>query len=254
MGGTAVIIVTYIMTDFQKELLEKSIQAVLKFHPSDTLVVLNDNHSFSMKEFQEKFQSVQFEKTKYPKSGEVNAYTWSCENMHRFSRFLFLHDSAILINKIPIELTSQVHFKPLWYAIPHYASIGLMTLEVENVIKDIQIGPTTGPSLYNIILNRYIFVVFGCMGMWDTTFCKFIMENTNIIQNAGRFNTRNLRCLFERIVHLCYAYSHTDIPFRNFTSMSLCGDIMVHGSAFANKEFNPEIANNQYVLKVWQGR
>lgn len=253
MEKVAVLIVSYATNDFQRDLLKQSIESVLKFHRQDTLIVLNDNHENSVEDLVPKMPSVRYELTKYPKCGEVNAFVWACQHKEEFSRFIFIHDSVVLHGRIPTSL-QKTHFQPLWYAVPHHASVGLMLPEVENVIKDIMIGPTNGTSLYNIILDRYIFVVFGCMGVWDREFCTFIEEKTTILENASRFNTRNLRCLFERIVYLCFAYLHHELPFRQFTTLSLCGDIMGHKKAFLNTEVDSSMANNPYALKVWQGR
>lgn len=254
MERIAIIVVTYVTNDFQRDLLKQSIGSVLKHHPNDTLVILNDNHEATLDDIIPSSRNIMFQKTKHPKCGEVNAYTWACEHVNEFTRFVFIHDSVILHNTIPTNLEVDIHFRPLWYAVPFFSSVGLMNKEVEDVIKDIRIGPTLGPSLYTIILERYIYVDFGCMAIWDRTFCKFIKESTNILEQASRFNTRNLRCLFERIAFICFAYLHSHFPLRKFPSISLCGDIMAHSSPFSNTVIDETLANNPYVLKVWQGR
>jgi hypothetical protein len=254
MEKKAILIVSYVTNDFQRDLLKQSIESVLKYHSMDTLVVLNDNHEEPLEKLVPSLPNVIYELTKHPKSGEVNAFVWACEHVEKYSRFVFIHDSVVLHGTIPTGLTQGSHFQSLWYAVPYHASVGLMLPEVENVMKDIMIGPTNGVQLYNIILERYIYVVFGCMGVWDREFCRFIQEKTNILEHAGRFNTRNLRCLFERIVYICFAYLHHELQFRAFPALSLCGDIMGHQKHFLNTEVDSKLANNPYALKVWQGR
>jgi hypothetical protein len=254
MEKVALIIVTYVKTDFQRDLLKKSVDSVLQYHPDATLVVLNDNHEELIESYLPKSSKIRYELTKHPKCGEVNAFVWSCAHTEEFTKFIFIHDSVILHGRIPTTMETRIHFRPLWYAPPFFASVGLMLQEVEDVIKDIQIGPSLGPAIYQIILNRYIFVTFGCMGVWDRDFCKFLSTKTNIITCAGRFNTRNLRCLFERVIYICFAYMHHDVPFRHFASLSICGDINNHESAFSNIKLDSSVAKNPYALKVWQGR
>ena len=254
MEKTAIIIVTYAKTDFQRELLQKSVEAALKYHPNDTIIVLNDNHEESVEDLLPKAPNLRYELTKHPRCGEVNAYVWSCENMHEFKKFAFIHDSVILHNTLPFIFDSDIHYRPLWFANPYFASVGLMLQEIEDVIKDVKIGPTDGVALYQIILERYIYVVFGCMATWDTNFCEFLKTRTNLLEQAHRFNTRDLRCLFERIIYICFAYAHPQLAFRVFPTLAICGDITNHTKPFFNILLDSELANNPYALKVWQGR
>lgn len=254
MEKVAIIIVSYTTNEFQRELLQKSVESAVKYHPNDTIVVLNDNHEVSIDTLLPKSQILRTELTKYPKCGEVNAFVWSCEHTDTFQKFVFLHDSVLLLNTLPLQFEKDIHFRPLWFATPHFASVGLMLQEVEDVIKDFKIGPTNGQALYQIILERFIFVVFGCMAIWDVEFCNFLRRETNFLGQAGKFNTRTLRCLFERLIYMCFAYAHPQLQFRAFPSLALCGDITNHSKAFSNSSLEPAAAKNPYALKVWQGR
>jgi len=88
--------------------------------------------------------------------------------------------------------------------------------------------------------------------MWDKELCEKLESETNFLEVAGLFDTRQKRSFFERFI---YAVAQTMRPFQQFRNISVCGDIFNHGYAFTlGTGVNIKNAGNPYMLKVWQGR
>ncbi len=246
------ITVSYIKTDFQKTLLKHNLESIARFYPSATRVLLNDNPSqiFDPNEFGE---GVCIESTQYPQSGEVNAYVWSAIHADEYDRFVFLHDSTALIGQLPMDL-GQYHFRPIWYATPFHTATGMLELDVQDTMSSLEINGKPGLQFYQELIRKNLYVVFGGMAVWDSTFATFVKSKTNLIQVAGLFNTRRLRCLFERVVYCMFKECHPTHKLNDFPKVSFCGDIFKHKAPFTNTSLDPKMANNPFVLKVWQGR
>jgi hypothetical protein len=258
MLKTAVITCTYSTTEFQDTLLIKNVLSVQKYHPDAQMVILNDNyekniHNVLKRNSDIKFDSLIIEHTEHRAAGECNAYVWSCKHVNEYDRFIFIHDSVILHGKIPIDL-KHVHFRPLWYATPFHASTGLINLDVETAIVELIVDNDVGTKLYDIIIRHDAYVIFGCMGVWDKEFVNFIRTRTNFLAVVYKINTRRLRCMMERIIHIFFKYCHPSEKMKTFPSLAICGEIFKHKDNFSNTSFDPKLANNPYALKIWQGR
>jgi hypothetical protein len=95
-------------------------------------------------------------------------------------------------------------------------------------------------------------IVFGGMAIFDRTFLDFLEKQTNFLSIAHLFNTRKLRCFFERLLYIILSDFY-DIT--SYTSYSICGDILNHDMVFCSSTFlNSSISKNPYVVKIWQGR
>ena len=258
MSNTAVIICTYIKTKFQDDLLIRNVLSVQKHHPDAQMVVLNDNYDKNIYDLLKtnpkiRLDSLIIEHTEHQGAGECNPYVWSCKHVDEYDRFIFIHDSVILHGKIPVDL-KHVHFRPLWYATPYHASTGLINSEAESGIVELIIDNDVGTKLYDIIIRQDAYVVFGCMGVWDKEFVNFIKTRTNFLEVVYRFNTRRLRCMMERIIHIFFKYCHPSEKMKEFPSLAICGEIFKHKDDFRNTSFDPKLANNPFALKIWQGR
>jgi len=258
MLKTAVITCTYSVTEFQDDLLIKCVLSIQKHHPDAQLVVLNDNYNKNIynllkRNSEIKLDSIIIEQTEHQKAGECNAYVWSCKHVDEYDRFIFIHDSVILHGKIPVDL-KRVHFRPLWYATPYHSSTGLINSEAESGIVELMIDMDVGTKLYDIIIRQDAYVIFGCMGVWDKEFANFIKNRTNFLAVVYRFNTRRLRCMMERIIHIFFKYCHPSEKMKEFASLAICGEIFKHKNSFNNTTFDPKLANNPFALKIWQGR
>jgi hypothetical protein len=95
-------------------------------------------------------------------------------------------------------------------------------------------------------------IVFGGMAVFDRTFLDFLSEKTNLQSIAPLFNTRKLRCFFERLLYIILSEFY-DIT--NYTAYSVCGDILNHEQVFCSSTLlNSTISKNPYIVKIWQGR
>ncbi len=247
----ACIVVSYVTSDFQETLLEKNIQSLQHHYPTAKIILLNDHHDRPLKDIFG--AAVHIEPTQYPQSGEVNAYVWAATHAEDFDRFLFVHDSTIALKQLPMNL-EPYHFRPVWYATPFHTATGMLELDVQDTMSKLEINSIPGLTIYQDIIKKNLYVVFGGMAVWDSTFSKFIRDKTNLLQVAGLFNTRRLRCLFERIVYVMFRECHPSHKLNDFPKVSFCGDIFKHKSPFTNTSLDPTKANNPYLLKVWQGR
>jgi len=258
MLKTVVITCTHSTTDFQDELLIKSILSIKTHHPDAQMVILNDNYTKNIYDLLKTVPGIQvdtliIEDTEHQGAGEGNAYVWSCKHVDEYDRFIFIHDSVILHGKIPVDL-KHVHFRPLWYASPFHASTGLINSEAESGIVELIVDNDIGIKLYDSIIRKDVFVIFGCMGVWDKEFANFIRTRTNFLAVVSRFNTRRLRCMMERIIHIFFKYCHPSEKLKEFSSLAICGEIFKHKNNFTNTSFDATLANNPFALKIWQGR
>jgi len=258
MSKTVIITCSYSTTAFQDDLLIRNVLSVQKHHPEAQMVILNDNHEKNLYNLLKtnpgiEFETIIIEPTQHKSAGECNAYVWSCKHVDEYDRFIFIHDSVILHGKIPVDL-KDVHFRPLWYATPYHASTGLINSDAETAIIELIIDNDVGTKLYDIIIRQDAYVIFGCMGVWDKEFVNFIRTRTNFLAIVYKFNTRRLRCLMERIVHIFFKYCHPSEKMKNFPSLAICGEIFKHNASFSNTSFDSKLANNPYALKIWQGR
>lgn len=244
---TAVILTTYVKTSFQREMLNRCITSVVKHINPNLIIVLDDDHSTPATP--DVPDGVHIMKTLYPQCGEVNAYAWACAHTDEFDRFVFLHDSTIVLGPIPLDVPD--HFRPLWYT-SKYISDNVKGGGVEEIIHEFKVKGELCLDLYQQLVNNRGSIVFGGMAIFDAHFAKFLAEETNFLVLAHKFNTRHLRCFFERVMYIIYCrFCNGSI----FNRSALCGDIFHHKYAFQrNRGVVPEFANNPYVLKVWQGR
>jgi hypothetical protein len=247
MSRLAVIVTTYQIEERHKQFFYHCITSIRKYHNTATIVILDDNHKTS--ELPPTPFTCRKEKTKYPRCGEVNAYVWACEHKDEYDTFIYLHDTALLINTLPLDLPH--HFRPLWFS-SKCMNNNVHGSDVNRFIDDFRVdGKDCKDLLTELRANRGS-VVFGAMGIFDKEFLSFIKDKTNFLELASRLNTRFLRSFFERVVYMIYCRFTDPV---NFIPSALCGDIFNHGSQFRNTEFhNKSIAKNPYVLKIWQGR
>jgi hypothetical protein len=95
-------------------------------------------------------------------------------------------------------------------------------------------------------------IVFGCMGIFNISFLNYLIHDTNFLENAYMFNTRYLRCFFERLLYMFLSEFYN---IDNYYSYSICGDICNHGQFYHHMcILDNNLANNPFALKVWQGR
>ncbi len=243
----AIIVVAYQKTEFQKKLLETSLNSVKMHMENSYVIVLDDDHSTDTVLSVSSDNKV--EKTKFSRCGEINAYIWACEHRDSFDKFIFLHDSAIILKPLPLEIPE--HFRPFWYT-SKCIQDNLKGKDVEDFIRDFKIKGESCDTIYRALLQNRGSIVFGGMAIFDSIFLKFLVEETNFLDLANRLNTRYLRCFFERLLFIVYAKFGDS---NKFNRSALCGDIFNHRDAFHPcKTVRPELANNPYVLKIWQGR
>jgi hypothetical protein len=254
---------------FQQHLLKECIRHIRVCYPTHTIYILDDNSLVSVRE--NTFAGHQDPNLHiYPAlascAGELNAYLFCVDERCGHTRVVFIHDSVFLKALLPFcydnnVVSLDVHpiFQPFWKATQH-------------VWRDIFIPPN------NVILNNMVFffdspscptkrlfrvlkefqqghkgfaVTFGAMGMFNTSFVRFIQARTNLFAIAHLFTLRSHRCLFERIISCLMYMQQQQIRNDNF----LCGDIFDHPAAFSNTNINPPHSPPRPIfIKVWQGR
>lgn len=246
------IITTYISKEYHKIILKECITRIQFFHPDSDIIILNDSYSVNIDiNFDIIFDSsIKIEKTKYERCGEINAYVWACEHKDEYTSFCFIHDSVLLTNRLK-NTSEKIGFRPLWYSSKNISD-NTQSLEVQFIASKIKIRNNhIFDKLTNIRMSKGS-VVFGCMGIFNTSFLNYLISNTNFLEHASMFNTRYLRCFFERLLYMLLSEYYT---IENFQSYSICGDIDNHGECFHHMcILNNNLANNPFALKVWQGR
>jgi len=242
------IITTYINKPYHEALLKQCVKRVQLFHPEAYIVILNDSHNVKISI--EEADNLKIINTKNHRCGEINAYVWACENKWLYRNYFYIHDSAFLINRIIVDL-SEIHYRPLWYSSCHIHN-NTTGSDISGIINNFNINDTDIHNRAHRLQLGYGSIVFGGMAVFDSTFLEFLSTKTNFLSLSHLFNTRNLRCFFERLLYIILSDFY-DIS--NFTSYSLCGDIINHDQAFSSSVFlNSSLARNPYVLKIWQGR
>ena len=242
------IITTYLSKPHHEPLLKQCIKRVQLFHPDASIIVLNDSHHIKISI--EESPTLQIIKTKHHRCGEVNAYVWACENKDNYRNFFYIHDSAFLISRIAVGVSS-IHYRPLWYSSCHVHN-NMTGTDVSSIIHKFMINDSDIHQRSHRLQLGYGSIVFGGMAVFDVTFLEFLINKTNLLSLAHMFTTRDLRCFFERLLYMILMDFY-DIS--NYTTYSLCGDIINHEQAFSSSVFlNSSLAKNPYVLKIWQGR
>ena len=189
------IVTTYIKTDEQYTMLQECLNSIHEHHPDVIIQVLDDDHS--KEELVKVPDFCKVEKTPLPQCGEVNAYYWSAKHKDEFAKFVYVHDSVKLIKPLPIE--SNESFRTLWYAGMGINADTTSDL-IDEFMEDFMIdGETCLSELYKLRLHLGS-MSFGAMGVWDQSFCRFLVERTNFMQKANKLNVRHLRCFFERLL------------------------------------------------------
>jgi hypothetical protein len=240
------LVTTYITQPYHHFILKSCINRIQFFHPDSDIVILNDSHNVSIGITHNNLKIVD---TKYRRCGEINAYVWACENKG-YEKYYYIHDSAFLINRISHDL-SAIHYRPFWYSSANVhedtSSIEINTIIHKFLLKDKDIHVRA----HRLQLG-YGSIVFGGMAMFDRTFLDFLENQTNFLTVAPLFNTRKLRCFFERLLYIILSEFY-DIT--SYTAYSVCGDILNHEMVFCSSTFlNSSVSKNPYVVKIWQGR
>jgi hypothetical protein len=252
-AGPVFIVTTYLQTKQQEELFLRCIASIEKFHPGIPIVVLDDTGADVAFPISSIPASCHIEKTQFLKCGEVNAYAWAIQHRHEYSFFIYLHDSTILLKELPLDLSGAI-LRPMWHSTRYIKSdtqgSHLLPVLEGFDMKDLQTQYWS--TLEHLRRGHGGQLVFGGMAMWDRELCEKLEKNSNFLEIAPHFDTRQKRCFFERFL---YAAAHTLRPFSAFREISICGDIFNHGQAFnLHAGVNPANACNPYILKVWQGR
>ncbi len=241
------IVTVYQQNKDQKEYLYHCVAKIRQHHRLATIVLLDDDHTTET--LPDTVYPCIKEKTKHPRCGEVNAYVWACQHRTEYDIFVYIHDTTILIQPLPLELPN--HFRPLWHS-SKCMNNNVHGSVVNTFMDNFRIlGNDCKDILKELRANRGG-VCFGSMAIFDQHFLTFLSESTNFLELAYMLNTRFLRSFFERVIYIVYCkFSDPE----SFNKSSLCGDIFKHGNQFRNTEWNnPKLANNPYILKIWQGR
>ena len=254
-GKTAVIITTYISNTFQEQMFLANVQSVLDHHSEDSVFILNDNHAFDVDALLRRnlmlLSNITVQTTAIQGLGEAHAWLFSMQHCDEYDEFVYIHDSVIVKKKTP---PLQRPVQPLWYAPPASAYLEMHLPEVKAWVSQIRIGDWTGADMHHVILSNSVHVLFGSMARWSAEFARFLKTETNLSTALLKCNTRLLRCALERIlmiaIHAGAGISHAEVP-----SICSAGDIFGHTHHFQNRDFkNLAKSNNEYALKVWQGR
>jgi hypothetical protein len=242
------IITTKISNDFQVVLLNNSVKGVQKNNPETDIVILND---FSNPELLPKYEGVRVIdiEESHRGCGEVNAYVWACKNYKEYDTFVFLHDSAIVFNRIPLEMPNETTlFRTFWFS-EQFINSDIYSDE-SAIIRtrfNLNIGRGWGQIAQGGGNGN---MVFGGMGIFTQEFARRLSE-TNFLELAPIFNKRHVRSFFERFL-FCIVDAFQDT--KEYRKQSLCGCIFHHGYSFRNTAINGNVAHNPYVVKCWQGR
>lgn len=256
MTKTCFIVTSYIKNyNYQLFILIKCIQSIHTHHPEADIVVLNDNYTIDLLKVLTQYQELadipfQVEKTPHERCGEVNAYVWACQHDTDYSKFVFVHDSTMVLSPLPLESCTRP-FTPLWFAGKGCCSTGLRNPFSTHVFQAMRIHGQPCAKEYDIFMKNGYFVTFGCMGIWTPEFTAFLKTQTNFLDIAHLFNERGKRCLFERLATI---YANVCTPVQDYSKLAVCGLIFAHKQAFRNRVHDSTLANNPYMLKIWQGR
>lgn len=247
MSPRVVFIVTcYTTTITHHKLLLTCIQSISDYHPDAAIQVLDDNHALAECVPVPSFCRV--EKTIHQGCGEVNAYLWAISHQSEYDHFIYIHDSCKLINRIAYRLDNR-HFKPFWYASinSHFDTIGST---IDSIMECVRVHDKPCLDKLDTVRKGNGNIVFGAMAAFDIQFIKFLDQDTNFKEIAGKLKGRALRCFFERLLYiLVWLFLDDDKFYQN----SYCGDIYNHPNVFQNtvSDIDP---NNKYIIKIWQGR
>ena len=247
-NNSVFIVTTYISQPHHETILKLCIKRIQLFHPDSDIIILNDSHTVPISISQS--DTLKIINTQYHRCGEVNAYTWACENKDKYEKFYYIHDSAFLINRIVLDINT-IHYRPMWYSSAHIHE-DTTSPEISEIINKFTINNSNIHYRSNRIQLGYGSIVFGGMAVFDKVFLEFLLEKTNLIRIASLFKKRKLRCFFERLLYIILSDFY-DIT--NYTSYSVCGDILNHEQVFCSSIFlNSTISRNPYLVKIWQGR
>jgi hypothetical protein len=251
MESLAVIVVTCIRNEFQKDMLIRSIDSIQKAYPNADTVLIDDSGKGYSLDISNLSVSV-YTEAKAPKCGEINAYIWACENHDKYSHFLFVHDSTVCISPISLSLCAHP-LTPLWFASKQAVLADNCFGKENDAILDMFEIDSKEHFLktMEIVRARKGEVIFGGMALFTPEFCEFLKDKTNFLSIAHMFNTRHLRSFFERFL---YCVANEMKPYEKFREIAICKDIFRHSVAFFNKSYDIKLAGNPYVLKLWQGR
>ena len=242
------IVTTYLNKPHSETLLKMCVNRIQLFHPECDIIILNDSHHVTINTIFSK--SVKIELTKYPRAGELNAYVWACEHKDKYKEYFFIHDSVLLINRFLIDLEG-INFRGIWYA-SKCINDDTFSSEIDTIITKFKINNVHVTNKINTIRQGHGSIVFGSMGVFNSVFLNFLIENTNFLEIVYLFNTRKLRSFFERLIYIILSEFY---DVRYFDSYSLCGDIFNHEQAFSTScMLYNNFSNNLYALKIWQGR
>jgi hypothetical protein len=248
MNKSVFIITVYLSQPHHETILKLCIKRVQLFHPDSDIIILNDSHGIHISIDQT--SNLKILDTMYPRCGEVNAYLWACENKNLYEKFFYIHDSAFLISRINIDIKT-IHYRPLWYSSSHIHE-DTSSPEISNIIHNFKINNKDIHVRAHRMQLGYGSIVFGGMAVFSRTFIDFLSEKTNFQSIAHLFTTRKLRCFFERLLYIILGDFY---DINNFTSYSICGDIINHEQVFCSSTFlNSNISSNSYIVKIWQGR
>lgn len=247
-NNSVFIVTTYISQPHHETTLKLCIKRIQLFHPDSDIVILNDSYTKHISINQS--DSLKIYNTKYHKCGEINAYTWACENKDLYEIFYYIHDSAFLINRISLDI-NLINYRPLWYSSANIHE-DTVSPEINTIIHKFTINKKEIHHHAHRMQLGYGSIVFGGMAMFNKVFLDFLVENTNLLSIAHLFSSRKLRCFFERLLYIILSEFY-DIT--NYNAYSICGDIRKHDDVFSSSVFlNSSISKNPYVVKIWQGR
>jgi hypothetical protein len=242
------IITTYLNKPHSELLLKTCVKRIQLFHPESDIIILNDSHSVNISIPTTKTLKIEY--TKYPQSGELNAYVWACEHKDEYKEFFFIHDSVLLINRFLVDLEG-INYRGLWYS-SFYINDDTRGSDIDAIVSEFKINGHPITTKINTIRQGHGSIVFGSMGVFNSKFLEFLKNNTNFLDLVSLFNTRKLRSFFERLIYIILSEFY-DVKY--FDSYSLCGDINNHEEAFSfTCILHTTFTNNLYALKIWQGR
>jgi len=244
-----VFIITFCSTKpYHESFLKICVNRIRLFHPESDIIILNDSQSH---EITTKFDScVRIEKTHHTSCGEVNAYVWACEHKNEYSKYIFIHDSVFLINRLMLDI-EPIHFRPLW-TVSRYKSDDTCGADTDNIVNRILLNNKRIDDQILNVRNGFGSVIFGSMGVFNKLFIEFLCNSTNFLDIANMFHTRKLRSFFERILYIFVTGFYDTTQFNSF---SICGDIIEQEYTFKlSSPLYSSYANNPYALKIWQGR
>ncbi len=236
---------------------------ILIYHPQDDIVILDDTSpELPLPTVTKKCK---IEKSPFHKAGEINSYAWSILHSDEYDKFVFLQDSTILLQQLPLENIGNNLMRPFFYASRsiYNDTSGNGVLDIENKlefyselntiddVKKVQFMQDC-ENLRNKVCGQ---VIFGGMTIWTSKWANILKTKTNFLDIIPLFKIKLHRCYFERLLWVLWK-QFQDIE--NFRDLCICGDIFKHNRAFMKthsiREINISRANNPYIYKIWQGR